>query len=73
MGGFGGDGASAGAEEEPLGGAADASEDAAAAGDLQGLVAFLGKGGGLGFFVGKVALGGGELGLAGFAVEDEVV
>ena len=73
MSGFGGDCAGGGAKEEPFGGAGRAAPDAAAFGDADGVVALLGEGGGLGFFVGKIALGGGQLGLAGLAVEGEVV
>jgi hypothetical protein len=50
-----------------------AAQDAAAAGDAQGVVAFTGEGGGLLAFVGEVGLGSGELRLAGFAVDGEVV
>ena len=59
MSGFGGDGAGGGANEEPLGGAANAAEGAAAAGDLERVVALLGKRGRLGFFVGEIGLRGG--------------
>ena len=58
---------------EPFGGAGDAAEDAVALGDAQGVVAFLGEGCGFPLFVGEVALCGGEFGLAGLAVEAEVV
>jgi len=71
--GLGDDGAGGGAEEEPFGGAGDAAPGAAAFGDAEGIVALFGERGGLGFFVGEVVLGDGELGLAGLAVEGEVV
>ncbi len=73
MSGFGGNGAGCGADEEPFCGAADAAPDGAAAGDAQSVVAFVGERGGLLAFIGEVVLGGGELGLAGFAVDGEVV
>ena len=75
MNGFGGDGNGAGgsADEEPLSGAGDATDEAAATRDAQGVVAFAGEGGGFLAFVGEVGLGSGELGLAGFAVDGEVV
>jgi len=71
--GSGYDGAGGGTEEEPFGGAGDASPGAAAFGDADGVVALFGERGGFGFFVDEVALGGGELGLAGLAVEGEIV
>lgn len=71
--GFGGEGAGSGADEEPFGGAADAAPGGAAFGNAHGIVAFFGEGGGLFLFVGEIALDGGELGLAGFAVDGEVV
>jgi len=45
----------------------------AAFGEADGVVAFLGERGGLGFFVGEVVLRDGEPGLAGLAIEGEVV
>ncbi len=69
--GFGG--ASGGANEEPLGGTADTAPGAAAASDAQSIVAFVGERGGFLAFVGEVALGGGKLCLASFAVDGEVV
>ena len=72
-GGFGGEGAGSGAEREPLRGALNAAEDAAALGGAEGGVALLGKRGGFGFFVREVALCGGELSSASLAVEREVV
>jgi len=66
--GFRGCRASGGADEKPFGRAADAAPGAAAAGDLQGVVTFFREGRGLGFFVGEISLGGGEFGLASFAV-----
>jgi hypothetical protein len=65
VGGFGG-----GADDEPLGGAGHAPEDATATGDAQSVVALAGESDG---FLPFVGLGGGELGLAGFAVDGEVV
>jgi hypothetical protein len=53
--------------EEPLGRAAHAAPHVTTSGELQSLVTFLGQGGGLRFFVGEVALGGSQLGLAGLA------
>ena len=74
MGGFGGDGAGGGADGEPFGGAGDAApERCRRVAILQCVVSFFGEGGGFYFFVGKVALGGGEFGLAGLAVEGEIV
>src|SRR5690242_17797412 len=73
MGDFCGNSAGGGADEEPLGGACDAAPSAAAAGDAQGVVALAGESGGLGAFVGQVGLRGGEFGLAGFALDREVV
>ena len=72
-GGLGGQGAGGGAEGKPFGRAGDATEDAAAFGGAEGGVALLGEGGGLGLFVGEVALGGDEFRLAGLAIEGEVV
>ena len=71
--GAGGQGAGGGADEEPLGGSGEALEGAATFGDADGSVAFAGQGGCLCFFVGQVGLGGGQFGLAGFAVQGEVV
>lgn len=71
--GFGGGGTSGGANEEPLGGAADAAPGAAAASDAQSVVAFACERGGFLAFIAEVALGRGELGLASFAVDSEVV
>jgi hypothetical protein len=56
--GSGYDGAGGCAEEEPFGGAGDASPGAAAFGDADGVIALFGERGGLGFLVDKVALGG---------------
>ena len=50
--GFGGYGAGGGTDDEPFGGAGDAAEEAATAGDAQGVVTFAGKGGTLLVFVG---------------------
>ena len=71
--GLGGNSAGGGADEEPFGGAADASPSGATFGDAHGVVAFVGKCGGLFALVGEVVLRGSELGLAGFAVDGEVV
>src|SRR5260370_8913227 len=71
--GFGGHCASGGADKEPLGGAANAAPGAAAASDAQSVVAFVGERDGFVAFVGEVALGGGELRLAGFAIDGEIV
>jgi hypothetical protein len=49
--GSGYDGAGGCAEEEPFGGAVDASPSAAAFGDADGVVALFREGGGFGFFV----------------------
>lgn len=46
---------------------------AAAFGETDGVVALFGERGGLGFFVGEIVLGDGELRLTGLAVEGEVV
>ncbi len=59
VGGFGGDGAGGGADDEPFGGAGDAAKGAAAACDLKGVVPLLGERGGLGFFIGEIGLRGG--------------
>src|SRR5882762_7969702 len=73
MSGFGGNGAGCSADEEPFCGAADAAPGGAAAGDAQSVVAFAGERGGFFAFIGEVVLGGGELCLASFAVDGEVV
>src|SRR5260370_30991224 len=73
MGGLGSQSAGCGADEEPLGGAADAGPGAAGASDTQSIVAFARKSGGFVAFISEVALGCSELGLAGFAVNGEVV
>src|SRR5467141_3327753 len=73
MSGLGGDGAGGCADQEPLGGAGDTAPSAAAASDAQGVVAFVGERGGFVALIGEVALRSGELGLAGFAVDGEVV
>jgi hypothetical protein len=62
---FGGNGAGGSADEEPFGGAADAAPGAATAGDAQRVIAFASERGGFLAFVGEVALGCAELGLAG--------
>ena len=73
MGGFGGYGAGGCADGKPFDGAGEAAPSAAAARYLEGLVSFFGESGGFGLFVGKVALSSEEFGLAGLAVEREVV
>src|SRR5258708_1211744 len=73
MGGLGGNCASSGADEEPLGGAANAAPRAAAASDAQCLFAFARTPAVFLAFVGEVALGCAELGLAGLAVDGKVV
>jgi hypothetical protein len=73
MSGFGGNGAGCRADEEPLGGAANTAPYAAASSDAQSVVAFARKSGGFVAFISEVALGRCELGLAGFAVNGEVV
>src|SRR5260370_36497668 len=73
MGSLGGDCAGGGADEEPLGGAADPAPRAAAAGDAQCIVAFTRECGSFLAFIGEAALGRGEFGLAGFALAGEVV
>src|SRR5713226_8674588 len=73
MGGLGGDGSGSGPDEEPLGGAANAAPSAAAAGDAHRVVAFASERGGFLAFVGEVALGCSELGLAGLAGDGEVI
>src|SRR5205823_6718777 len=71
--GSGHDGAGGGTEEEPFGGAGDASPGAASFGDADGVVALFGERGGLLAFVCEVTLGDREPRLAGLAVEGEVV
>ena len=71
--GSGHDGAGGGTEEEPFGGAGDASPGAASFGDADGVLALFGERGGLLAFVREVALGDRETRLAGLAVEGEVV
>src|SRR5260370_28917515 len=70
---LGGDGTGGGSDQEPFGGTADAAPGAATARDAQSIIAFVRESGGLLALVGEVALGGGELRLAGFAVDGEVV
>ena len=72
-GGFGGQGACGGADGEPLGGPCDTAEEASAFGGMKSGVAFAGECDGFGLFIGEIGLRGGEPGLAGFAVEREVV
>ena len=71
--GFGGDGTGGGADHEPLCVASDAAEEAASLGGADGFVALAGQHSGLGALVDQVGLGGGQFGLAGSAVEGEVV
>ncbi len=73
MAGLGGDSAEGGADGQPLGGSGHAAEDASPFGGADGFVALAGKDSGFGALVGEVALGGGQLGLAGFAVQGEIV
>src|SRR5258708_14472380 len=73
MGSLGGDCAGGGADEEPLGGAADPAPRAAAAGDAHSVVTFASERGGFLAFVGEVAVGCGELALAGLAVDGKAV
>src|SRR5258708_16603417 len=73
MSGFGGNGAGCGADEDAFCGAADAAAVGAAAGDAQRVIAFVGERGGFLAFIGEVVLGRGELCLASFAVDGEVV
>jgi len=73
MGGLGGDSSGSGADEEPLGGADDAAQGAAAAGDAHCDVAFASERGGFLAFAGEVAWRCSELGLAGLAVDGKVV
>src|SRR5579883_255749 len=73
VGGFGGEGACGGSDDEPLGGAGDAAQETATFGGLQGGVAFASQGCGLQFLIGQVGLRGGEPGLASLAIEGEVV
>src|SRR5258708_32743521 len=56
-----------------FGGTGDAAPGGAAAGDAQSVVAFVGERGGFLAFIGEVVLGGGELCLASFAIDGEVV
>lgn len=72
-GGFSGDGSGDGADGEPFGGAANAAPQAAAICGPDGRVTFAGKGGGFGLFVGEIALGSREPGLAGLAIQREIV
>ena len=73
MSGFGGDGTCGGADEEPLGGAANAAPRAATARDPQSVVAFAGECCGFATFIGEISLGRGKFCLAGFAVESEII
>lgn len=57
--GFGGDGSGGGAYGEPFGGADDSAQGASPFSGADGGIALFGEGGGLGLFVGQVALGGG--------------
>src|SRR5260370_38540530 len=59
-------------DEEPLGGAANAAPRAAAAGDAHRVIAFASERSGFLAFVGEVALGCAELGLAGLTVDGKV-
>lgn len=52
-------GANTGADGKPLGGSGSAPPEASSASGTKGGIAFLGKRGSLGSFVGQVALGGG--------------
>src|SRR5579883_3441212 len=72
-GGFGGEGASAGSDDEPLGGAGDAAQETATFGGLQRGVAFASQGCGLQLLVGQIGLGGSELCPASLAIEGEVI
>ena len=71
--GFGGEGAGGGADDKPFGGAGYAPPSASAFDDAQGVVALLSEPGGFLTFVDEVVLRGGKPGLAGFAVESEVI
>ena len=73
VGGSRGYGAGGGAYCEPFGGAGNPVEQASAFGGADGFISLLGQSCGFDFLVGQVGLGGGELGLAGFAVDGEVV
>src|SRR2546430_16273254 len=73
MSGFGGDGACSGANEKPLGGAANAAPRAATARDAQSVVAFAGECGGFAAVIGEISLGRGGFFLARFAVEGEII
>jgi hypothetical protein len=70
---FDGNGADGGANDKPFGGAGDAAPGATAFGDAHGVIALLCERGGFLALVGEVVLRGEEFGLAGFAVEREVV
>lgn len=61
------------ADGEPLGGLAQAGPEAAAVGGFCGGVAFGGECGDFGAFVGEIALGGRELGLADVAILQVVI
>ena len=56
---FGGDGSGGGTYSEPFGGASDSAQGTSPFGGADGGIALFGEGGGLGLFVGQVALGGG--------------
>jgi hypothetical protein len=71
--GLGGDGTGGSADDEPFGGAGDPAPDGAASGNAQRVISFAGECGGLGFFVGKIALSYSQFRLAGFAFESKVV
>jgi len=71
--GFGSDGAGDGSDDEPFHGASEVLAQGTSTGELQGGVPFPAEGLGLGLFVGQVGGGGGETGLAGLAVDGEVV
>ena len=73
VGGFGGDGAGGGANGKPFGGSGDAAQGTPSPGHAQGVVAFPRKGCGFSLFIGQVRPGGGQFGLAGFAIQREVV
>jgi len=73
VGGFCGKSAGGGAEDEPLGGAANATPSTAASRNMDRSVAFSRERDGFRVFVSEVVLHNGEPGLAGFAVDGEVV
>ena len=73
MGSLGGDYAGCGTQNEPLGGAGDSAQGTSPFGSADRGIALLGQHGRLGLFVIQVALGSSELGLAGSAIEGEVV